>query len=80
MLLRMICGIASGAAHDWQISATIFVALYGLDFVVSHTRRTAHCTLRELCEHNLSCSLLEQPSIATDIQLISDSGDDVSIP
>ena len=36
MLLRMICGVASGAAHDWQISATIFVVLYGLDFVVSH--------------------------------------------
>jgi len=34
MLLRMICGIASGAAHDWKISAAIFLALYGTDLLV----------------------------------------------
>jgi len=42
MLLRMVCGISSGAAHDWQISATIFVALYGLDFLVKHVFVALH--------------------------------------
>lgn len=34
MLLRMIVGITSGAAHDWRISAYVFLALYGLDLIV----------------------------------------------
>jgi hypothetical protein len=38
----MVCGIASGAAHDWQISATIFVVLYGLDFLVKHVFVALH--------------------------------------
>lgn len=36
MFLRMICGIASGAAHEWEISVYIFVALYSIDVIVSH--------------------------------------------
>ena len=35
MFLRMICGVASGAAHNWLLSASIFVVMYIIDLIVT---------------------------------------------
>ena len=34
MLMRMVCGIASGASHSWMLSSSIFLAFYSLDLMV----------------------------------------------
>jgi len=34
MLMRMICGIASGASHNWMVSSLIFLSFYSIDLLV----------------------------------------------
>ena len=69
MLLRMACGIASGAFHNWIFSASIFIGMYALDMIVSSWK---FCLVKDVgvslqCgllrngwtwEHNLQCRLI----------------------